>query len=123
MNDTTGLTLLPKPAPLLDEAHERRNPRARPDHEDRSARLEGEAELGLPDVHGHSGLVPVFVGLLVLQPVGGHTLVQPPRLGLVLHHHSTDVDGVWIHLQEGRAGRETVPLGQTKDWMGPQGWG
>lgn len=95
------LTLLLQPGPLLDEAHEGGYACARSNHDDRCAGFEGQAELRLPDIHGHQGVPPILIGHLVLQPVGGHPFVQPSCLGLVLHRHSTDVDGVGVDLQEG----------------------
>lgn len=92
--------MLLEPAALLDEAHEGGDAGAGPDHDDWVGGLEGQAELGLADVHGHGGLVAVVRHQLVLQPVGGHALVDPARLGLVLHHHGADVDAVWVDLQQ-----------------------
>lgn len=92
--------MLLEPAALLDEANEGGDARARPDHDDGVGGLEGQAELGLADVHGHGGLVAVVCHQLVLQPVGGHALVDPPRLGLVLHHHGADVDAIGVDLQQ-----------------------
>lgn len=86
-----------EPASLLDEAHERSDPSARANHDHWVGGLEWQAELGLADVHGHGGLVAVDE--LVFQPVGCDSLVDAPRLGLVLHHHGTDVDAVGVNLQ------------------------
>lgn len=91
--------MLLQPSPLLDEADEGGDARAWPDHDHGRAGLEGQPELRLPHVHGHQGAAPVLIRNLVLQPVGGHPFVQPARLGLVLHRHGTDVDGVGMNLQ------------------------
>lgn len=92
--------MLFEPAALLDEAHEGGNAGAGPDHDDGVGGLEGQAELGLADVHGHGGLVAIVRHQLVLQPVGGHALVDPARFGLILHHHGADVDAVGVDLQQ-----------------------
>lgn len=99
-----ALTLLLQPGPLLDEADEGGDASARPDHDHGRAGLEGQPELRLPDVHGHQGAAPVLVRHLVLEPVGGHPFVQAACLGLVLHRHGTDVDGVGMNLQGRDAG-------------------
>lgn len=89
--------MLFEPASLLDEAHEGSDASARAHHDDRVGGLEGQTELGLADVHGHCGLVAI-VHHLVLEPVGGHSIVEAAGLGLVLHHHGTDVDAVGVEL-------------------------
>lgn len=91
--------MLFEPASLLDEAHERSDPSARADHDHRVGRLEWQSELGLADVHGDGGLVAVDE--FVFQPVGRHALVDAARLGLVLHHHGTDMDAVGVNLWGG----------------------
>lgn len=118
--------MLLEPAALLDEAHEGSDAGAGPDHDDWVGGLEGQAELGLADEHGHSGLVTVVRHQLVLQPVGGHALVHPARLGLVLHHHGADVNAVGVDLQQQqwrrnrwRRWRRSVSLGDR--WVGGRG--
>ena len=90
--------MLFEPASLLDEAHEGGDASAGAHHDDRVRGLEGQAELGLADEHGHGGLVAVVHHRLVLEPGGGHSIVDAARLGLVLHHHGTDVDAVGMDL-------------------------
>lgn len=92
--------MLFEPAPLLDEAHEGGDPRPRADHDHWVGGLEGKAELGLADVHGDGGLVAVVGHQFVLQPVGGHALVDAVGLGFVLHHDGADVDAVGVDLQK-----------------------
>lgn len=91
--------MLLQPGPLLNEANKGGYASPWSDHDDGRAGFEGQAKLRLPDVHGHQGVAPVLVRHLVLEPVGGHPFVQASRLGLILHCHSTDVDGVGVHLQ------------------------
>lgn len=91
-------TLLFEPAPLLDEAHEGSDSCSRADHDHGDGGFEGQAELGLADVHGNGGLVAVVADQFVLQPVGGHSSVDAVRLGLIFHHHGTDVDAVGVNL-------------------------
>lgn len=58
--------------------------------------------MGLADVHGYGGLVPVVSWQFGLKPVGSDSLVDAVRLSLVLNHHSADVDAVGVNLsQEG----------------------
>lgn len=95
-------TLLFKPGSLLNETHERCNACARTNHDDRVAGLERQPELGLADVHGHGGLVPVVSWQFCLKPVGSDTLVDAVRLSLVFNHHGADMDAVGVNLsQEG----------------------
>lgn len=100
-NNRKGETLLLEPASLLDEAHEGSDAGPGAHHEHRVAGLEGQAELGLADEHRNGGLVAVVRYQLVLQPGGGHALVEAPSLGLVLHHHGADVDAVGVDLGDG----------------------
>lgn len=93
--------MLFEPASLLDEAHERSDARARADHDHRVGGLEGQAELRLADEHGNRGLVAVVRYQLVLQPVGGNSLVNAAGLCLVLHHDRADVDAVGVNLHNG----------------------
>lgn len=88
-----------QPASLLDESHEGSDTRPWANHDNWATGLEGQSELGLSDVHGHRGLVPVVCHHLVLQPVCGHALAGTARRGLVLHHHSTDVDAAGMNLR------------------------
>lgn len=88
-----------EPAPLLDEAHEGSDSRPGADHDHWVGGFEGQAELGLADVHGNGGLVAVVGDQFVLQPVGGDTLVDAAGTGLILHHDGTDVDAVGVNLQ------------------------
>lgn len=92
--------MLFEPGPLLDKAHEGGDPRPWADHDHRVGGLEGKAELGLADVHGDGGLVAVVGHQFVLQPVGGHALVDAAGLGFVLHHDGADVDAVGVDLQK-----------------------
>lgn len=59
-------TLFFEPPTLLDEAHEGSDAGPRTDHDDWVAGLEGQAELGLADVHGDRGLVAVVRNQFVL---------------------------------------------------------
>lgn len=92
-------TLLFEPAPLLDEPHEGSDSCSRADHDHWVGGFEGQAELRLADVHGNGRLVAVVGDQFVLQPVGGHSIVDAAGLGLVLHHYCTDVDAVGVNLQ------------------------
>lgn len=95
-------TLLFKPGALLNEAHEWCDACAGTNHDGRVAGLEGQPELGLADVHRHSGLVPVVSRQFSLKPVGSNTPVDAVCLSLVLNHHGADVDAVRVNLsQEG----------------------
>jgi len=127
------LTLLLQPGSLLYEADEGGYASAWSNHDDGRAGFEGQAELRLPDIHGHQGVPPILVGHLVLQPVGGHPFVQPSRLGLVLHRHSADVDGVGVNLQEGGVSarhresqlpswlqRRTENISSSRSWDNPE---
>lgn len=105
------LTLLLEPATLLNETHEGGDASARPDHDNWVAGLEGQTELGLAHVHGHSGFVPVVCGQLALQPVGGHTLVGAARAGCVLYHHTADVDAIGVHLSKESTGELWLQTG------------
>lgn len=96
--------MLFEPAPLLDKAHEGSDSCPRADHDHWVGGLEGQAELRLADIHGNGGLVAVVGDQFVLQPVGGHSLVNAVSLGFVLHHYCTDVDAVGVNLQ--KDGRE-----------------
>lgn len=98
-HSNTNTTLLFEPGPLLDEAHEGGDSRARADHDHRVGGFEGQAELGLADEHGNGGLAAVVRDQFVLQPVGGDSLVGTAGRGLVLHHHGADVDAVGVNLQ------------------------
>lgn len=85
-----------EPASLLDEAHERSNASARADHDYWVGSFKRQAELRLADVHGNGRLVAV--DKFVFEPVGRNTFVDAARLGLVLHHHSADMNAVWVNL-------------------------
>ena len=93
-------TLLFEPVSLLDEAHERSDSSPRADHDHRVGGFKRQTELGLADVHGNGGLVAIDD--FVFQPVGCYSFVDAVRLGLVLHHHGTDVDAVGVNLQNRR---------------------
>lgn len=93
--------MLFEPASLLDKAHEGGDARPWADHDHRVGGLEGQTELGLPDVHGNHGLVTVIRYQFVLQPVGGNSLVDAAGLGLVLHHYCTNMDAIGVNLREG----------------------
>ena len=42
----------------------------------------------------------------LLEPGGGHTLGSPTGPGLILHQHSSNVDGVGVHLKKRERERE-----------------
>mmetsp|Transcript_8301 Transcript_8301/g.19760 ORF Transcript_8301/g.19760 Transcript_8301/m.19760 type:complete len:919 (-) Transcript_8301:846-3602(-) len=80
-----GLTqlhlLLQQPLPLLQEAHHRRQPRARAHHEQRRLWILGQAELvHRPQLSGQHGALRQ-----VPQVRGGQAVVEPPRAGGELH--------------------------------------
>ena len=89
-----------QPASLLDEAHEGSNAGSRADHNNWVAGFERQAELGLADIHWHAGFMAVICHQFILEPIGGHSLVEAASLGGVLQHHSADVDAVGVHLPE-----------------------
>ena len=91
--------MLFEPSSLLDEAHEGSDACTRADHDHWVGGLEGQAELGLADVHGNSGLVAIVGDQFVLQPVSGYAQVGAACLGFILYHHGTDVDAVGVNLQ------------------------
>lgn len=93
--------MLFEPASLLDKAHERSDARPGADHDHWVGGLEGQAELRLANKHRNRGLVAVVRYEFVLQPAGGHSLVNTARLCLVLHHDGADVDAVGVNLQNG----------------------
>ena len=95
-------TLFLLPGALLQEAHEGSDARARSDHDDGRAGLEGQAELGLPDIQGHGGRVTIVGGRHVLEPGGGHAHVGAAGGRRILHHHGTDVHRGRVDLQGGR---------------------
>lgn len=102
-------TLLFKPAPLLDKAHEGGDSCPRANHDHWVAGFKRQAELRLADVHGNSGLVAVVSDQLVLQPVGSNSLVIAAGLGFVLYHNSTDVDAIGVNLWNNK-GLQTAPI-------------
>lgn len=97
--DQNKQTLLFEPASLLDEAHKWCNSSPRANHDDWVCGFKWEAELRLADVHGNAALVTIVSDKLVLQPVGGHSLVHATSLSFILHHHCADMDAVGVNLK------------------------
>lgn len=56
-------------------------------------------ELRLANVDRHAGQRLAGLGLELRQPSGGHSLVDAPRRGLVLHHYRRHVDSLGVELR------------------------
>lgn len=101
---TNILSLLFLPGSLLNEAHEGGDTSPGTNHDHRVTGFERQPELGSPDVHWNGGLVAVISHMFALQPVGGDTFEDSSSFGVVLDHHCTDVDAVWMNLAGGGDG-------------------
>lgn len=105
--------MLFEPASLLDEAHKGSDSSSRANHNDWVGGFEGQTKLRLADVHRNGGFVAIVSDQFILQPVCGHSFVSASSVGLVLHHHCTDVDTVGVNLEQKR-----VILSSTKCFKG-----